>query len=212
MSGQVRVVFGIDPGSERTGYGCIRSDGRRHALVACGSLSAGARAAFPDRLQAIYVGLTDLLARHRPDCVAIENIFHAKNVRSALKLGHARGVALLAASGSGAQIVEYTPAEIKRAVVGYGRAEKAQVGHMVKLLLGLAGAPQPHDAADALAVAICHLHTTSGAVGHALHAHTRVRVTRDSEWTSQQEDSQGTSQVRRHPAAKPLTSWRAYRP
>jgi len=98
----------------------------------------------------------------RPDCVAIENLFYATNVRSALKLGHARGVAMLAAVEAGLPVIEYTPAEIKRAVVGYGRAEKAQVGQMVKLLLGLAAAPRSHDAADALAVAICHLHAGYG--------------------------------------------------
>ena len=100
-----------------------------------------------------------MLAACRPDCVAIENLFYATNVRSALKLGHARGVAMLAAVEAGCEVVEYTPAEIKRAVVGYGRAEKQQVGQMVKLLLGLTAAPSPHDAADALAVAICHLHS-----------------------------------------------------
>src|SRR5262249_54446223 len=95
----------------------------------------------------------------RPDCVAIENLFHAVNVRSALKLGHARGVAMLAAIQAGCELAEYSPAEVKRAVVGYGRAEKGQVQQMVKLLLGLRQAPSPHDAADALAVAICHLHS-----------------------------------------------------
>jgi crossover junction endodeoxyribonuclease RuvC len=105
-----------------------------------------------------------LLERHRPECVAIENIFYAKNVRSALKLGHARGVALLAASEAAIPVVEYSPAEIKRSVVGYGRAEKRQVQAMMKLLLGLDEAPSPHDVADALAVAICHLHTSTSAV------------------------------------------------
>src|SRR6185295_3101737 len=95
----------------------------------------------------------------RPDCVAIESLFYANNVRSALKLGHARGVAMLAAVEAGCPVVEYTPAEIKRAVVGYGRAEKHQVQQMIKLLLGLPKPPSPHDAADALAVAICHLHS-----------------------------------------------------
>jgi len=158
-------IFGIDPGSERTGYGCIESAGSRHRLVISGSLSAPARATFPDKLLAIHVGLAALLARHRPDCVAVENIFHARNVRSALKLGHARGVALLAASEAGVPVVEYSPAEIKRAVVGYGRAEKHQVQEMIRLLLGLESAPSPHDVADALAVAVCHLHTSSNAVG-----------------------------------------------
>jgi len=151
-------VFGIDPGSERTGYGCVESDGSRHRIVACGAIANAASVSFPDRLLAIHAGLTSLLAECRPDSVAIENLFFAVNVRSALKLGHARGVAMLAAVEAGLPIVEYTPAEIKRAVVGYGRAEKTQVQHMVKLLLRLPAVPSPHDAADALAVAICHLH------------------------------------------------------
>jgi crossover junction endodeoxyribonuclease RuvC len=157
-------IFGIDPGSDRTGYGCVESSGSRHRLVICGSLSAPSRATFPDKLKHIHAGLAALLARHRPDCVAVEDIFHARNVRSALKLGHARGVVLLAASEAGLAVVEYSPAEIKRAVVGYGRAEKHQVQQMVKLLLGLEAAPAPHDVADALAVAVCHLHSVAGVV------------------------------------------------
>jgi crossover junction endodeoxyribonuclease RuvC len=151
-------VFGIDPGSDRTGYGCVDSDGRRHQLVRCGAVRAGAGATFPDQLSIIYRELTAILAECRPECVAIENVFHAVNARSALKLGHARGVAMLAAIEAGVGVVEYTPAEIKRSVVGYGRAEKPQVAQMVKLLLGLDAIPKPHDATDALAVAICHLH------------------------------------------------------
>ena len=176
------IIFGIDPGSERTGYGCIASDGRRHRLLACGTISAPADTPFADRLHVIHSGLADLLAAHRPDCVAIENIFHARNVRSALKLGHARGVALLAASSAGITIVEYTPAEVKRAVVGFGRAEKPQVAQMVKLLLGLDAPPSPHDAADALAVAICHLHQRTGVVADRVRAElprTGVRSWRD---------------------------------
>jgi len=156
-------IFGIDPGSDRTGYGCIESAGSRHRLVVCGSLAAPARATFPDKLMAIHAGLTALLARHRPECVAIEGIFHARNVRSALKLGHARGVALLAASEAQLPVVEYSPAEIKRAVVGYGRAEKHQVQEMIRLLLGLETPPSPHDVADALAIALCHAHASGGA-------------------------------------------------
>jgi len=150
-------IFGIDPGSERTGYGCVETDGRRHRLVTCGAITALPGAGLPQRLSGIYRELSSLLRASQPDCVAIENLFHAVNARSALKLGHARGVAMLAAVEAGCEIVEYTPAEVKRAVVGYGRAEKPQVQMMVKLLLGLAVAPSPHDAADALAVAICHL-------------------------------------------------------
>jgi crossover junction endodeoxyribonuclease RuvC len=156
-------VFGIDPGSRRTGYGCVDSDGHRHHLVRCGAVQAGAGAAFPDQLAIIFRSLSALIAEYRPDCVVIESIFHAVNARSALKLGHARGVAMLAAVEAGVSVHEYTPAEIKRAVVGYGRAEKAQVGRMVKLLLQLDRVPAPHDASDALAVAICHVHNAGGA-------------------------------------------------
>jgi crossover junction endodeoxyribonuclease RuvC len=180
-------VFGIDPGSDRTGYGCVDSDGRRHQLVQCGAIRGGDGATFPDQLLIIYRELSALLEEHRPECVAIENIFHAMNARSALKLGHARGVAMLAAVEAGVTVVEYTPAEIKRAVVGYGRAEKPQVGQMVKLLLGLEAIPKPHDAADALAVAICHLHC-SGPI----------------------QSAKGKSRLRSQ-AASPK-SWRDYRP
>ena len=155
-------VLGIDPGSQCTGYGCVDSDGRRHHLVRCGAIRAGAAGRFPDRLAAIYRELTIVIRDCSPECVAIENLFHATNVRSALLLGHARGVAMLAAVEAGIPVAEYTPAEIKRAVVGYGRAEKSQVQRMMKLLLGLDRVPSPHDAADALAVAICHLHSGRG--------------------------------------------------
>jgi crossover junction endodeoxyribonuclease RuvC len=156
-------IFGIDPGSVRTGFGCVESDGSRHRLVRCGAIAVPARAAFPDRLRHIHAALVELLAECRPDAVAVESLFHAVNARSALQLGHARGVALLAAAQAGLAITEYPPAEVKRAVVGYGRAEKQQVQHMVSLLLGLAEPPQPFDASDALAVAICHVHVC----GHA---------------------------------------------
>jgi crossover junction endodeoxyribonuclease RuvC len=152
-------VFGIDPGSERTGYGCVETDGSRHRIITCGAVSTRAADSFSGKLFEIHRRLVDLIAECHPDSVAIENIFYATNVRSALKLGHARGVAMLAAAQAGLTVVEYTPAEIKRAVVGYGRAEKPQVQQMVKLLLGLAVVPSPHDAADALAVAICHVHS-----------------------------------------------------
>jgi crossover junction endodeoxyribonuclease RuvC len=152
-------IFGIDPGSDRTGYGCVETDGSRHRIVLAGAIPAPPLATFPEKLLEIHARLSEIIAVCRPDCVAIENLFHAVNVRSALKLGHARGVAMLAAVEAGLPVVEYTPAEIKRAVVGYGRAEKHQVGQMVKLILGLAEPPAPHDAADALAVAICHAHS-----------------------------------------------------
>jgi len=152
-------IFGIDPGSRRTGYGCVETDGRRARLVTCGAITVSASESFPHRLALIHRELSQLLRTCRPECVAVENLFHANNVRSALKLGHARGVAMLAAIEAGCELVEYTPAEVKRAVVGYGRAEKPQVQQMVKLLLGMTETPSPHDAADALAIAICHLHS-----------------------------------------------------
>ena len=154
-------IFGIDPGSERTGYGCVESDGRRLVLVTSGIVRAHRDDAFADRLARIHLQLSEALARVRPEAVAIESIFHAANARSALRLGHARGVAVLAAVQAGCPVVEYAPTEVKRSVVGYGRAEKPQVQQMVKLLLGLDAVPSPHDVADALAVAICHLHTAS---------------------------------------------------
>jgi crossover junction endodeoxyribonuclease RuvC len=155
-------IFGIDPGSVRTGYGCVQTDGSRHQLVTCGALSTPAGTTLPDRLHAIHAGLCEAIRSTSPDCVAIENLFHARNARSALILGHARGVAVLAAVQAGLPVVEYTPAEIKVSVVGYGRAEKAQVQRMIALLLGLDTAPSPHDAADALAVAICHANAGHG--------------------------------------------------
>jgi crossover junction endodeoxyribonuclease RuvC len=159
-------VFGIDPGSVRTGYGCIDSDGRRHRLVACGAVSPPV-GTLASRLAYIHDHLAALLAECQPSCVAIENVFHAKNVRSALILGHARGVAVLASVRAGVPLMEYAPAEIKASVAGYGRADKGQMQRVVQLLLGLDTAPRPHDAADALAVAICHVHA-QGPVAQAV--------------------------------------------
>jgi crossover junction endodeoxyribonuclease RuvC len=157
------IIFGIDPGSDRTGYGCVSTDGSRHELIACGAIKTKTSSTFPEKLLVIHARLATLLAECRPDAVAIENLFHAVNARSALRLGHARGVAMLAAAEFGVPIYEYTPAEVKRVVVGYGRAEKPQVQQMIKLMLRLADAPSPHDAADALAVAICHIHSQPSA-------------------------------------------------
>ena len=151
-------IFGIDPGSQRTGYGCVETDGRRHHLIACGAITMPAGDSFPARLARIHRELGSLLVSHRPECVAVESLFHAVNARSALKLGHARGVAILAAVEAGCEVVEYTPAEIKRAVVGTGRASKAQIAYMVGSLLGLTERSLPRDATDSLAAALCHLH------------------------------------------------------
>lgn len=149
-------ILGIDPGSVRTGYGCVDTDGSRCQLVCSGVVAMSSRLSFPDRLLTIHAALTRTLDEVRPSCVAVESLFHAVNARSAFALAHARGVIVLAATQAGLPVVEYAPAEVKRAVVGYGRAEKAQVQHMVRLLLGLAEPPTPYDVADALAIAICH--------------------------------------------------------
>ena len=200
-------VFGIDPGSQRTGFGCVESDSRRHRLVICGAIRVKTGDAFPARLSTIYRELTIHIRDSRPDIVAIENLFHATNVRSALMLGHARGVAMLAAIEAGVPVVEYTPAEVKRAVVGYGRAEKPQVQQMIKLLLGLEKAPSPHDAADALAVAICHIHAgphnrlKDGEGG-------RARL-RPSHQASADRHSLGEGG---QPGLARSTSWRTYKP
>ena len=152
-------IFGVDPGSAHTGYGCIETDASRHRIVTCGALSPPARASFPEKLRSIHDDLARLLRECEPDAVAIEDLFYSRNVRSALKLGHVRGVIMLAAAEAGLPVTEYAPAAVKRAVVGYGGAEKQQVQQMVALLLGLTEPPAKLDATDALGVAICHAHT-----------------------------------------------------
>jgi len=151
-------VLGIDPGSETTGWAVIEGSTRRYQLVNYGALKASPRERFAARLLTISNGLEDLLQRYAPDVCAIEEAFFAVNVKTALKLGQVRGVALLAAERAGVEIYEYAPRLVKQTVVGYGAAEKHQVQEMVRVLLSLKRVPEPHDAADALALAICHLH------------------------------------------------------
>src|ERR1700716_2302377 len=155
-------VLGVDCGGEYTGYGVVEMhpDGRLVSLV-CGAIKLSPRDALPRRLARIFGELGAIIAEHRPDEVAIEDVFYALNVKSALKLGQVRGVAMLAASSAGLEVAEYSPLSIKSAVVGYGRAEKHQVQQMVTRLLNLDQVPEPADAADALAIAICHLHTAA---------------------------------------------------
>jgi crossover junction endodeoxyribonuclease RuvC len=151
-------ILGIDPGSVSTGYGIIETDGSNHKAVVFGAIKTRTRGPFHQRLLQIYTDLGSILAREKADVMAIEDVFYATNVQSALRLGHARGIPLLIAAQQGLPVFEYSPLEIKSAVVGYGRAEKTQVQSMVRMLLGLPEAPTPDDAADALAVAICHAH------------------------------------------------------
>ncbi len=153
-------VLGIDCGGEYTGYGVVEMSSRGHLVcLTCGAIKLSLRDPLARRLSRIYDELGATYRRHRPDEVAIEGIFYALNVKSALKLGQVRGVAMLAAAAAGLEVAEYSPLTIKSSVVGYGRAEKQQVQQMVTRLLGLAEAPEPMDASDALAIAICHLHT-----------------------------------------------------
>jgi len=172
--------LGIDCGTVYTGYGVVdllfdgeveaRSRGLQNrasfntrplVCVACGAIKVPPREPMAVRLSRIARGLEEVIARHQPDRVAIEDVFYAVNVKSALKLGQVRGVAMLAAATAGLEVAEYSPLSIKSAVVGYGKAEKHQVQQMVARLLNLDEIPEPADAADALAIAICHLHTAA---------------------------------------------------
>lgn len=150
--------MGVDPGSGTTGYGIIETDGSTHRTVLYGSIKTPSSRPFHQRLLKIYDELSRILTREKADVVAIEDVFYATNVQSALKLGHARGIPLLVAAQKELPVYEYSPLEVKNAVAGYGRADKAQVQAMVQFLLELPQVPTPDDAADALAVAICHAH------------------------------------------------------
>ncbi|MGC2696714.1 MAG: crossover junction endodeoxyribonuclease RuvC [Candidatus Angelobacter sp.] len=155
-------VLGIDCGSEYTGYGVVEElPDRRLICHATGAIKLKSGTAMAAKLQKIFSELTVIIAEHRPAIVAIEDVFYAVNVKTALKLGQVRGVAMLAASSAGLDVAEYSPLSIKSAVVGYGRAEKHQVQQMVMRLLNLGAPPEPTDASDALAIAICHIHTAS---------------------------------------------------
>lgn len=154
------LVLGVDPGASATGYGVVaRSDDGVLRAVDYGSVITTPRDPFPVRLQQIFSRLTELIRCYQPECAAIESLIFAKNVQSAFKLGQARGVALLAAAQGGLTIAEYTPLQVKSAVTGYGAAGKGQVQQMVGSLLGLKEPLRSTDAADALAVAICHHHS-----------------------------------------------------
>ena len=149
-------VLGIDPGSHVTGYGVVENTGGGLRHIVHGEIRPGKGAPLTACLQSIYVDLYEVIRLSAPDALVIENIFYGKNVRSLIRQGHCRGVAILAGKQRGIAVYEYTPLEIKKAIVGYGRAEKAQVQKMVKAILNLSELPPP-DAADALAVAICHI-------------------------------------------------------
>jgi len=150
-------ILGIDPGTVTMGYGVIESGEDEAVLVDCGALTSSQRSPIGERLSYLYNKLLEIISRYQPDAVAVEQPFMAKNVRSALAIGRAQAVAMLAATNKGIPTYEYTPAQVKKMVANYGASSKEQVQEMVKLQLGLSQIPQPNDAADALAVAICHL-------------------------------------------------------
>ncbi|HHX74568.1 MAG TPA: crossover junction endodeoxyribonuclease RuvC [Firmicutes bacterium] len=152
-------ILGIDPGIATTGFAVLESDGSKSRTLTYGCIRTTAQQPMPDRLQALYRRLQEILESYKPDTLAIEKLFFAKNANSAMQVGEARGVAILAACHAGLAVYEYTPLQVKLAVAGYGKAEKRQIQQMVKLLLGLAEIPRPDDAADALAIALCHAHT-----------------------------------------------------
>lgn len=153
------IIMGIDPGFAITGYGIIRYEGNKFNVIDCGAITTSAGMNLSNRLLILSGRLEDLINAYKPGVVAVEELFFNKNIKTALTVGHGRGVAILSAARMGLHVYEYTPLQVKQAVVGYGRAEKAQVQQMVKIMLNLKEVPKPDDAADALAVAICHAHS-----------------------------------------------------
>jgi crossover junction endodeoxyribonuclease RuvC len=153
------LVLGIDPGTAITGYGLVREEDEGLSLVDFGVITTPPGQPLPQRLRSIYKGLAQVIGEHRPHSAAVEELFFSRNVRTALSVGHARGVALLALADAELPIYEYKPLEVKQAIAGYGGADKQQVQEMVRMLLNLDHVPRPDDAADAVAVAVCHIHT-----------------------------------------------------
>lgn len=165
------MILGIDPGTATTGFGVVDFSAGQLTHCRYGSIRTPARRPLPARLKTIYGEMMALIDDHSPDVVAVEQLFFSRNATSALAVGHARGVILLAAAERGLEVVEYTPMQVKQSVSGQGGAGKAQVAFMVRALLSLDQNPTPDDAADALAIAICHAHsvTAEGRIAHALH-------------------------------------------
>jgi crossover junction endodeoxyribonuclease RuvC len=154
-----RIALGIDPGTAIVGFAVIMAKGNDLSLLACDVITTPAKMALAQRLQLIYARLSEIIATFKPQEAAMEELFFAKNARTAMTVGQARGVAMLALANGGLSVAEYTPKQVKQAVTGYGGAGKEQVGEMVRILLKLPAVPRPDDAADAAAVAICHLNT-----------------------------------------------------
>jgi len=154
------VILGIDPGLALMGYGVVRYENSKLSLVDCGTIVTEAGMPLPRRLNIIHESVRKLIRRHDPDCIAFEELFAGKNVTTVIGVAQARGAAMAAEFGTGAALFEYTPMQIKQAVVGYGHADKKQIQEMIRLLLGLDQLIRPDDAADAVACAICHAHSS----------------------------------------------------
>jgi len=153
------IIFGVDPGFAITGYGVIEYKGNRFRTIDYGVITTDAKTELPQRLHILSDRLQSLLEQYKPNALSVEELFFNTNLKTAIAVGHGRGVVLLTAAKAGIPVFEYTPLQVKQAVVGYGRAKKEQVQYMVKVLLSLDSIPKPDDAADALAVAICHAHS-----------------------------------------------------
>ena len=153
------IIMGIDPGIAIVGFGVIEYKGNNFKVIDYGAVTTEPEVTFPNRLKQIYDTLVELFGVYKPDALAIEELFFNKNVKTAINVGQARGVEILAAVNSGIEVFEYTPLQVKQGVVGYGRAEKRQVQEMIKIILNLKKIPKPDDVADALAVAVCHAHS-----------------------------------------------------
>ncbi|MCC5911550.1 MAG: crossover junction endodeoxyribonuclease RuvC [Clostridiaceae bacterium] len=153
------IILGIDPGIAIMGYGVISYKGNRFEVLDYGAITTDSKTPTPQRLKIIYDELTTIIEKYDPEAVVIEELFFNTNVKTALLVGHARGVAVLAGANNNKSIYEYTPLQVKQGVVGYGRAEKNQVQQMIKMILNLDKVPKPDDVADALAVAVCHAHS-----------------------------------------------------
>jgi len=154
------VILGIDPGIASVGYGVVKFEGNRFTPIDYATFTTKADKPLPERLRLIYEFILKLIDTYKVDVMAVEELFFNTNVKTAITVGHGRGIALLAGSMSGIEVYEYTPLQVKQAVVGYGRADKNQVQQMVKVMLNLKAVPKPDDTADALAIAICHAHSS----------------------------------------------------
>ena len=153
-------ILGIDPGVATVGFGLLETSGTQQRILSCGVITTPAHTPLSSRLDRIYSDLEELIRSCDPEAISIEELFFSKNITTGIPVAHARGVILLCAFRCGVPVYEYTPMQVKQAVVGYGKAEKKQVMEMTRMLLNLSGVPRPDDAADALAIALCHIHST----------------------------------------------------